>query len=119
MYRISIPAQSNRASWAFIGIITDLDDNPIDLTGLTLAFAIRDKGGCPRLIATTDDGTITLLGVGQFRWFFTLQQMATLGVGTYPVGMTLETADQSQTVQMFTGFLPIIDGNMPPGCEVI
>jgi hypothetical protein len=119
MYRISLPAQSNRASWAFTGIITDLDDNPIDLTGLTLVFSIFDKRGCPRLSAQTTDGSITLIGLGQFRWFFTLQQMMTLGRDTYPVGMTMQTADQSQTIQLFTGYLPIIGGNMPPACEVM
>jgi hypothetical protein len=115
MYSVAFPEQSNRASWAFIGLITDLDDNPIDLTGLTLVFSIRDKNGCPRLTATTDDGSITLLDIGQFRWFFTLQQMSSLCVGTFSCGMTLETADQSQTVQLFTGRLPVIDGNVPPG----
>jgi hypothetical protein len=113
MYRISIPAQSNSASWAFTGLITDLDDNPIDLTGLTLVFSINDKRGCQRLVATTADGSITISSlVGQFRWFFTLQQMQTLGVGTYSCGMTIQTADTTQTVQFFVGTLPIISGNM-------
>lgn len=113
MYRISIPAQSNNASWAFIGSITDMDDNPIDLTSLTLVLSIRDKREIPRLRASTDDGSITLLPLmGQFRWFFTMQQMRGLDVGTYPVGMTLQTADETQTIQLFVGLLPIISGNM-------
>lgn len=119
MYRVNFPAQSNRASWTFTGIITDLDDNPIDLTGLALVFSIIDKRGCPRLLAQTADGSITLLSLGQFRWFFTLQQMSTLGVGTYPCGMTLQSVDQIETVPVFVGYLPIIGGNMPPGCEVM
>jgi hypothetical protein len=112
MYHVSFPAQSRDASWAFIGQITVLDDNPIDLTGLTLVFSIRDKRGCVRLQASTNDGSITILDIGIFRWFFTLQQMQTLGCETYQTGFTATTADLTQTVQFFVGPLPIVTGNM-------
>lgn len=112
MYHVSFPAQSRDASWAFIGQITDLEDNLIDLTGLTLVFAIRDKTGCPRLSASTNDGSITILDLGTFRWFFTLQQMQMLACETYQTGFTVTTADLTQTVQFFVGPLPIITGNM-------
>jgi hypothetical protein len=112
MYQVNFPAQSRDASWAFIGLITDLDDNPIDLTGLTLVFSIRDKRGCVRLTAQTTDGSITILDLGTFRWFFTLQQMQSLGCETFQTGFTATTADGTQTVQFFTGPLPIISGNM-------
>jgi hypothetical protein len=112
MYYVSFPAQSRDASWAFIGQITDLDDNPIDLTGLSLAFSIRDKRGGVRLQASTDDGSITVLDLGVFRWFFTLQQMQGLPCETYQTGFTATTADGTQTVQFFVGPLPIVTGNM-------
>jgi hypothetical protein len=112
MYQVNFPAQSRDASWAFIGMITDLDDNPIDLTGLTLVLSIRDKRGSIRLQASTDDSSITILGLGVFRWFFTLQQMQTLACETYQTGFTATTADLTQTVQFFVGPLPIVTGNM-------
>jgi hypothetical protein len=111
MYHVTFPAQSKDASWAFIGQITDLDDNLIDLTGLGLVFSIRDKQGQIRLTAKTDDGSITLLDLGTFRWFFTLQQMQSLRCETYQTGMTMTT------VQMFTGPLPIVSGNMTSSGE--
>jgi hypothetical protein len=112
MYQVTFPAQSRDASWAFIGQITDLDDNPIDLTGLALVFSIRDKRGNVRLTAQTADGSITVIDLGTFRWFFTLQQMQALTCQTYQTGFTAATADGTQTVQFFVGPLPIISGNM-------
>jgi hypothetical protein len=112
MYLVSFPAQSKDASWAFIGQITDLNDNLIDLTGCTLVFSIRDKRGCVVLTAQTTDGSITILDIGTFRWFFNLTQMQTLRCETYQTGMTVQTPDLTQTIQFFTGPLPIIAGNM-------
>ena len=118
MYRIKLPEQSNRASWMFTGLICDINDNPIDLTGMTLQFSVRDKRGAPRLCAQNHRWIgMTIIGLGTFQWFFTLQQMSSLGVGTYGVGMTMQTADLTQTIQVFIGYLPIIDGNMPPMAE--
>lgn len=114
MYLISFPAQSRDASWAFTGMITDIYDNPLDLTGLTLNFSIVDKRGWPRLTASTVDGSITVLDIGVFRWFFNLQQMQMLRAETHQTGFTITTADGSQTVPFFRGPLPIITGNMSP-----
>jgi hypothetical protein len=119
MYHVSFPQQSRDASWAFTGLVTDLNDNPLDLTGLGLVFSIRDKRGCMRLTAQTSDGSITLIGLGQFRWFFTLQQMQTLRNETYQTGMTMTTADLTQTIQLFTGTLPIVTGNMSSYVEIL
>jgi len=111
MYLVTFPAQSNRASWAFIGMITDPEDNPIDLTGLGLVFGIRDRCGHQIITASTDKGNLTILDVGIFRWFITLDEMKSLCLGTYQTGMTMANADQ--TVQVFVGPLPIVDGNVP------
>jgi hypothetical protein len=118
MYHVTFPPQSRDASWAFVGLIVDLYENPIDLTGMHLVFSIRDKRGQVRLTAKTDDGTITIVEAGTFRWLFTLQQMQSLRCETYQTGMTMATPDRSQTIQVFTGPLPIISGNMSSTAEV-
>jgi hypothetical protein len=112
MYLIQFPQQSNRASWPFVVLMTDLQDVPIDITGYSLVFSIC-KNGCPLLTASTDEGNLTILDVGTFRWNFTVQQMSSLCRGTYDTGLTLTTPDGSQTVQLSVGPLPIIDGNVP------
>jgi len=113
MYQVTFPEQSNRASWVFIGQITDLADEPIDLTGCSLVFQIRDKDGCARLIASTDNGKLTIVALGTFRWFFTLQDMQSLCAEQYQTGLTLTNDDGTQTVQLSVGPLPIVDGVVP------
>ena len=110
MYHVTFPPQSNRASWAFIGMVTDLEDNPIDLSGCSMVFAIRGKNGGGRLEASTDNGKITIIDLGKFRWFFTLDEMHGLCAGTYDTGLALTNNDASQTVQLSVGPLPIVDG---------
>jgi hypothetical protein len=125
MYHVTFPPQSNRASWVFIGQITDLNDVPIDLTNCSMVFQIRPKregdpgygryGGHSgaSLIASTDNGKLTYVGVGTFRWFFTLQDMHGLCPGTYDTGLTLTNDDGTQTVQLSVGPLAIVDGVVP------
>jgi hypothetical protein len=126
MYQVSFNAQSNRASWIFVGLITDLDNNPIDLTNCSMVFQIRpprrDGGagygyengaGLGSLLASTDNGKITYIDVGKFQWFFTLEDMRSLSSGTYDTGLTLTNDDGTQTVQLSVGPLPIIDGIVP------
>jgi hypothetical protein len=114
MYLIQFPQISNRASWPFAGLLTDLNDVPMDLTGVSMVFAIRDHDGCVRLVASTDNGKLTTSGdPGTFAWFFTEIEMRSLCRGTYDTGLTLKLSDGSQTVQVSVGPLPIIDGNVP------
>jgi hypothetical protein len=127
MYHVTFPPQSNRASWVFIGQITDLDDNPIDLTNCSLVFQIRGRrDGDPgygrygggnhsgaSLCASTDNGKLTIVDIGKFRWFFTLQDMHSLCPGTYDTGLTLTNDDGTQTVQLSVGPLAIVDGVVP------
>jgi hypothetical protein len=112
MYHITFPQQSNRAGWIFVGQISDLNDNLLDLSSLSLEFAVRDKDGCQRLFASTDNGKMTVIGLGLFRWAFTKNEMRGLCRGTYDTGMTMADAND-QTVQLSVGPLPIIDGNTP------
>jgi hypothetical protein len=115
MYQVTFPPQSNRASWVFIGQVTDLDDNPIDLTGLPMVFAITDvvNGNGGQLIASTDNGKLTIVGPGTFRWFFTLDDMQGLCPGQHQTGLTLTNDDGTQTVQLSVGPLNIVDGVVP------
>ena len=129
MYRISIPAKSNRASWVFTGLVTDLEDNPIDLTNCALVFQIRSPregaqgyghfGGFSdnypgaSLMASTANGKITIVALGTFRCFFSLQDMRGLCPGTYDTGLTVTSVDGTQTVQLAIGPLAIVDGVVP------
>ena len=127
MYHVTFPPQSNRASWVFVGLITDLDDNPIDISACSMVFQISpprpdgsagyvmtnqgNAGGS--LTASTDNGKLTVVDIGTFRWFFTLADMGCLNAGTYTTGLTLTNDDGTQTVQLSVGPLPIVDGIVP------
>ena len=113
MYEITFPPQSNRASWVFVGMVTDLNDNPIDLSLCSFVFQIRDSNGCAVLEASTENGKFTIIDLGTFRWFFTVDDMHRLCQQTYRTGLTLTNDDGTQTVQLSVGPLPIIDGIVP------
>ena len=119
MYHVTFPAQSNRASWVFIGMITDLDNNPIDLSACSLVFQVSPmnnhhySSGAGSLTASTDNGKLTIIDMGKFRWFFTEGEMHGLCPGTYDTGLTLTNDDGTQTVQLSVGPLPIVDGVVP------
>jgi hypothetical protein len=121
-YHITFPPQSNRASWIFVAQFTDFDNDPIDLSNCSLVFAIRSPrrdgdgyGFHPgeALIASTENGKLTIIDIGKFQWFFTLQDMRNLRPGTYDTGLTLTNDDGTQTVQLSVGPLPIFDGVVP------
>ena len=114
MYEVNFPPQSNQASWIFIGMVTDLEDKPIDISACSMVFAIREKKQRgARLIASTDNGKIVYPSLGVFRWFFTEGEMSGLYAGTYDTGLTLTNDDGTQTVQLLVGPLPIVDGVVP------
>jgi hypothetical protein len=108
MYQISFPPTSNRASWAFTGQITDLEDNLLDLSALSLRFEVRDQDGCLKLDASTGNGKLTIVGTGLFQWNFTREEMGGLCAGTYQTGMTM--ANDTDTMQLSVGPLPIVEG---------
>lgn len=113
MYHVTFPEQSNRASWVFIGLVTDLDDNPIDLSACSMVFQISGGVNKPQtggLVASTYNGKLTFIDIGKFRWFFTLEEMGGLCAGQYDTGLTLTNDDGSQTVQLSVGPLNIVEG---------
>lgn len=116
MYQITFPAKTNRESWIFVGLITDLNDTPIDLTGCSMVFRARPPSNVPGvgLEASTTIGNLVITGDdGQFQWSFTLDEMRALCPGTYSTGLTLTSSDGVQTMQLTYGPLPIIDGVVP------
>ena len=113
MYQVSFPFQSNKASWLFVGQVTDLNDDPIDISTCSMVFAIKEKNGAQRLEASTGNGKITYVDVGTFRWFFTRDEMGGLQAMTYDTGLTLTNDDGTQTIQLSVGPLPVVDGNVP------
>ena len=116
MYHITFPPQSNRASWVFIGSLSDYyTDEPIDLTGCSMVFQISqgDANGYDvncGLVASTENEKLTFIDTGKFRWFFTVSEMQSLWPGTYKTGLRLTNDDGTQTIQLSVGPLPIVDG---------
>jgi hypothetical protein len=78
-----------------------------------MVFVIRDKDGCQKLEASTDNGKLTIVDLGTFRWFFTLEDMRSLCAQQHNTGLTLTNDDGTQTVQLSVGPLPIVDGVVP------
>jgi len=116
MYHVTFPPQSNRASWLFVGLVTDLDDNPIDLSACSMVFQVSGgvhQSPAGRLTASTDNGKLTIIDIGKFRWFFTKEEMGGLCAGQYETGLTLTNDDGTQTVQLLVGPLSIVDGIVP------
>jgi len=112
MYSVLFSPQSNKASWEFYGELTDPQGVPVDLTGCTMVFAVNGKNsGRQHLVASTDNGKITFPDTGIFRWFFERGEMGGLCAGTYETGLTI--ANDTQTMQLSVGPLPITDGVVP------
>jgi hypothetical protein len=112
MYDIKFPPRSNRESWTFTGLLTDYDDEPIDLTGCSMVFSIMDIEG-RHMIASTDNTKLTFPDTGVFQWNFTLQEMQCFCPGQCRTGLVLTNDDGTQTIQLSIGPLPIVAGVVP------
>ena len=112
MYQVAFPPQSNRASWVFVGLVTDMNDNPIDLSLCSMVFSLRDKN-YRSIEASTNNGKLTIVDIGTFRWFFTLDEMQGFCPGQCDTGLTLTNDDGTQTIQLSVGPLNIVDGVVP------
>ena len=124
MYLIRFDQQSNAADWTdnwqVLGEDGAVSDIYADGWAVTVKVALPppfarswgDYSGCINgstvLTASTADGTVTVNSDDALEWRFTAAQMATLHDGTYAVGC-LATKD-GQTVQLFLGTLPVIQG---------
>lgn len=102
-------APSNREDWTIQFYASDEETGEaIDFSGATINFVLRDSGGCQRLAASTDDGTITTPSAGYVDIALTEAQMATLCAGSYPFGCNYEI--NGVTAQLFVGTASIYDG---------
>lgn len=132
MYQINFPQQSNASDWAQSIELADAStDTAIDLTGITITIVVRQqtrlgKGQqqlaaygsnpnqptSPVLSGSTNDGTIVvpIPANGVFTWTFRALTMSTLAGGQYEVGCV--ATDGTNTTQIFTGLLPIVEGVM-------
>ncbi len=111
MYEANFAPVSNRADWlGTIELVYD-DTNEIltDLTGLSVLLEVRSRNPpCRVLMATTDDGHITLTPDGVIQWQFSADEMRGLSAGTYEIGVTITREDITE--QELVGSVPVIDG---------
>ena len=130
MIRMSFPAITTRQSFVDEVEVVDADDGTsVDLTGCTIKVQIATRYpfgaplytmppyydafpyASPLLLASTDDGTITIPDVGVFVFSFTESQIASLCPGIYQVGCTI--ARDAEVAQLLLGDLPVLDGVVP------
>lgn len=111
LYRGTFPEISNRADWITeIEIVNDETETPIDILTATFIVEIQDVGFTPKLIATTENGKVTLPDTGIFRFTFSAEEMAALSEGNYYIGIRM-TLD-SVRYQLIVAEVPIVEGHI-------
>jgi hypothetical protein len=111
MFTGTLSPVSNKADWIeAYGVYDDETGDPVDVSAASeIAIAIRDPASRSVLLsATLSGGSIEHIETGVFQWTFTAAQMQGLCAKTYEVGLTILQDDQ--TIQLFVGTLPVIDG---------
>ncbi|MBR0741155.1 hypothetical protein JQ581_29910 [Bradyrhizobium liaoningense] len=109
MYTGYFATASNRADWTEAVVLTDAESGEvIDIADCRVTLTVADDGGCVRLRASTDDGSITLPDVGTFQWDFDATQMSGLCPGAYRVGVRISRDDR--TVQLVIGNINVMEG---------
>jgi hypothetical protein len=124
MYLVKFDEVSNAADWTDVWQVLGEDGVASDIYADGWAVTVKvarlpplarswsEYGGALNtstvLTASTADGTVTVNGDDALVWTFTAAQMANLCPGPYAVG-GLATKD-GQTVQLFLGTLPVIQG---------
>ena len=110
MFQGALSPIANQEDWK---LIVEIDDEatgePIDLTGATIAFEVRD----PRsrgivLSASTGNGKISILDVGVFQVLFIRGEMQGLAAQNYEVGCVLTINGEAR--QYLIGTVPVLDG---------
>lgn len=114
MHTGSLPQATNRQSWSEVFELTDTETGePDDISDADeITFAVRRKGcTTPELTLSLGDG-ITLVDDDEdskFQVDITIDQMRSLcAPQEYEVGITVLI--QGETIQLFAGKWPIIDG---------
>jgi hypothetical protein len=108
-------AVSNRATWREAVEVRDVDTRElVDLTDHTINVEVARQWTAPWgsgdtvLSASTDDGSVAILGMGVFEFVFPASRMRTLEPGNYDIGAILTFDDE--TAQLLIGSAPILDG---------
>lgn len=100
---------TNNADWNMQLQVTDNDSGvPVDFTGASIEFEVKDANRCLKLQGSIDNGKVTLPSVGIIEWLFPVSDMKCLCPGSYSMGGVYEL--NGATVSLFTGELTVIDG---------
>jgi hypothetical protein len=105
---------SNRADFADVIEVHGDMRELVDLTGASIQIEVGRQTTPPWgsgdivLRASTDDGSITILGIGVFDFIFPVEKMRALEPGIYDVGVTIKR--DGRTTQQAIGSLPVADG---------
>ena len=103
---------TNREDWTDLVEVRDIDNALYDLTGATIVVSVADGDDRALLTASTDNGAITIQGLGLFEFMFTKAQTRGLETAhTYKVGCTIEI--NSITRQLFIGTVAVLHGVTP------
>lgn len=109
MYSGPLLPVSNQANWTYRDEATDEETgDPVDLTGASITFEVRDSSNCIVLSASTSNGKITIVDTGVFEVAFTRAEMQQVEAGTYDVGCVITI--NGATPQFLIGTLPVLDG---------
>lgn len=102
---------SNCATWSESYELSDAETGDlIDLSEVDeITLVVRDQDSKSAVLTLTlTGGDITIVDTGVFQWRAEDTSMESLCAKSYFVGATIEQDDD--TVQLFIGFLPVIDG---------
>jgi hypothetical protein len=79
----------------------------IDFTGAFIAIAVEDEDGCQKILATTDNGKISIISTGVIELDVPESDMA-LCAGSYPMGGYYQL--NGETIDLFEGSLSLRRG---------
>lgn len=107
---------SNSADWRDTVQLFD-EDGPYDLSGLTvtdLKLEVRGRDGCPILLASLEQGTVTEVdaSIGLYSFVFPATDTKKLRPAQYPLGAILVTDEGGQTIttQIVLDRVQVLDG---------
>lgn len=107
MLQGSLGVISNRETYIQDMQVLDENDDPIDVTGATIVFEMRERTDTSAVLsADTDDG-ITI-STTTFTIRFEVDDVRDLEAGEYEVGITIEM--DGDTTQLVAGSISVVDG---------
>lgn len=98
---------SNR-DWKMSIEVADADtDDLIDLTGAVVAIALDDQDGNQKVLATTDNGKLTIVSLGVIEMSIPYSEM-NLNSGSYVIGGYYQLG--GETIDLISGDVTITRG---------